>query len=382
MPEYTAVVYQTTTGRVLYDIDLTEDPTWSAVLNGVGTWQVTTPLEDAADRARCREWAERWFCSVAVLWDGQVCQAGPITENPDVSTSDGLPTLVVTGKGFWENLNQRLCHSRTWNPGSARITSSAADLTINDSLPNIARELMFQATNMTVRQGSALPLDLPTAVASDANTRTYRGYEMATFGQRLQELTQVDGGPDIYFQGYLTMVSGVRYVRHRALIGAPYLAQGGNPLLFDLGSSMAGLEVQGDNSPLITSAFVKGTGNEAGQLYGYATSAGLIGNGWPMLDYVDSSHGSAQVQSTLDSWALADVAQFGRKLEQWKPRIMLSSEPKIGTYIPGHFGTYVINDHPWVPDGSFTARILGYSSAGSQDDQPAMIEHQIESVPT
>ncbi len=227
MPEYTAVVYRTTDGRVLYDIDLAADPTWAVTLNGSNdSWQVSTPLTDRATATKVREWAERWFCSVAIIWDSVVCQAGPITQNPDVGTSGDMPVAIVTGKGFWENLNQRVMHNKTWDPATG-ITSATADLTITDSLPNIAREIVNQATSWTVRLGSALPVDLPTAVASDSNTRTFHGYESASAGQRLQELTQVEVGPDVYFRPYLVTTAGVRYVRHQMLIGVPNLVQGG-----------------------------------------------------------------------------------------------------------------------------------------------------------
>lgn len=380
MPEYTAVAYQTTTGRVMYDIDLAADPTWSAALNGNNEgWQVSMPLTDRAAANKARECSERWYASVAVFWDGQGCQGGPVTQNPDMGFINDMPVAVITGKGFWENLNQRTMHNKTWDPATG-ITSSTADLTITDSLPNIAREIVNQATSWTVRPGSALPVDLPTAVASDSNTRTYHGYETASAGQRLQELTQVENGPDVLFQPYLTTIAGQRYVRHRMMIGAPYLSQAGQPPKWDLGSSMANLNVAGDSSPLITTSFVKGTGNEAGQLYGYATSTDLIGKGWPALDFVDSSHTSASVQSTLDSWARANVAQYARKLEQWKPVILLDDDPHWGTYMPGHFGSYVVNDHPWVPDGTYTSRILGVASAGTSIDDVPQIEHQIEAV--
>lgn len=380
MPEYTAVAYQTTTGRVMYDIDLAADPSWSIALNGSNeSWQVSMPLTDRAAANKARECSERWYTSVAIFWDGQGCQGGPVTQNPDMGFINDMPVAVITGKGFWENLNQRLMHSKTWDPATG-ITSSTADLTITDSLPNIAREIVNQATSWTVRPGSALPVDLPTAVASDSNMLTYHGYETASAGQRLQELTQVENGPDVLFQPYLTTIAGQRYVRHRMMIGTPYLSQAGQPPKWDLGSSMTNLNVAGDSSPLITTSFVKGTGNEAGQLYGYATSADLISKGWPALDFVDSSHTSASVQSTLDSWARANIAQYARKLEQWKPVILLDDDPHWGTYNPGHFGSYVVNDHPWVPDGTYTSRILGVASAGTSIDDVPQIEHQIEAV--
>jgi hypothetical protein len=163
------------------------------------------------------------------------------------------------------------------------------------------------------------------------------------------------------------------------LIGIPYLVQSGTALLFDLGGSCTDIVVSADSSPLATSAFVKGAGNEAGQLYGYAASAALPNLGWPLLDFVDSAHSSASETTTLNSWAQADITQFGRKLEQWKPRILLDAVPKVGTYIPGHFASYAVTDHAWIPDGTYTSRILGMSSAGG-DDEPAMVEHQIEAV--
>jgi hypothetical protein len=116
-------------------------------------------------------------------------------------------------------------------------------------------------------------------------------------------------------------------------------------------------------------------------LYCYATSPDLIAKGWPLLDFVDSAHTSASDTTTLNSWARANVAQFGRKMEQWKPKILLDSEPRFGTYVPGHFGSYVVNDHPWVPDGMYTSRILGVSSAGTGVDGVPLIEHQIEAIP-
>lgn len=383
MSEYTAVVYKTVSGQVLYDIDLAASPSWSVALNGWDDhWQISTPLTDRATATKVREWAERWLCSVAILWDDIVCQAGPITQNPEFGFINDQPVLTVTGKGMWENLNQRVLHDRNWNPATAAITDSTADLSVTNSLGNIAITIVFHGITMVNRAGSALPLDVAALdLAGGTNVRNYRGFETASVGQRLQELTQVENGPDIYFQPYLTTVGGVRFIRHQMMVGTPYLLQGGDPPKFDLGSSMIDLGVVGDSSPMVTTSFVKGTGNETGQLFGYATSPDLINKGWPLLDYVDSSHSSASDPTTLSSWARANVAQFGRKLEQWKPRIVLDSEPRFGTYIPGHFGSYVVNDHPWVPDGTYTSRILGIASATLSEDEVPTIEHQIEAIP-
>jgi hypothetical protein len=282
----------------------------------------------------------------------------------------------VSGKGFWELLNRRVLHNRGWNPATKRITDTSADLTLNDSLPNIASSIVDHATSMTYRPGSALPVDLPTPAATGSNTRTYHGYEMAMAGQRLQELTQDANGPDVLFQPYLTVVGGLRYVRHRMLIGNPYLTQRGVPLLFDYRSTLKELTIAGDGSDQANAAFVKGTGNEAGQLYGYIADTSLITAGWPMLDMVDSNHTSASDQTTLDGWASGDVAVANSRPEQWQAAVLADSDPRWGSYLPGHFADYSVKNHHWLPNGKYSYRILGVSNAPERDK----VLHHLQAV--
>ncbi len=375
---YTALAYDTVTGRVLFDLELTKDPEWSARINDVGGWKITVPLHGAARAAKVREWCVPWRFSVAIVRGrgvptDAVCQAGPILP---YAPDDDAPVHTVSGKGFWENLNRRLCHSRGWNPAAARITDASADLTINDSLPNIARGIADHATSMTYRPGSALPLDLPTPTPAGTNTRTYHGYEMAFAGQRLQELTQVDGGPDVLFQPYLTVIGGFRFIRHRMLIGNPWLTQPGVPLLFDYRSNLVKLTIAGDGSDQANTAFVKGTGNEAGQLYGYSSDNSLVSAGWPMLDMVDSGHTSASDQTTLDSWASADVALYNSQPEQWQATVLADAEPRLGSYLPGHFADYSVKNHHWLKNGKYSYRILGVSNGPERDK----VLHQLQAV--
>ncbi|WP_328448998.1 hypothetical protein [Amycolatopsis sp. NBC_00438] len=375
---YTALAYDTVTGRVLFELDLSAEPEWSSRINDVGGWKITVPLEGGAKTARVREWCVPWRFSVAIVRGrgapaDVVCQAGPII--PYAPAAD-KPEHTVSGKGFWELLNRRVLHNLAWNPAAARITDASADVYTTDSLPNIARGIVYHATSMTYRPGSALPVDLPTPAAAGTNFRRYYGYEMAMVGQRLQELTQVDGGPDVLFQPYLTVVGGLRYIRHRMLIGDPYLVQPGVPLLFDYRSSLVRLDIAGDGSDQANTAFVKGTGNEAGQLYGYATATALTTAGWPMLDMVDSGHTSASDQSTLDGWATADVALYNSQPEQWQATVLADAEPRLGSYLPGHFADYSVKNHHWLKNGKYSYRILGVSNGPERDK----VLHQLQAV--
>ncbi|MEC3974731.1 hypothetical protein QMK34_05465 [Amycolatopsis sp. H20-H5] len=374
--EYTAVVYSTTSGRVLYDIDLAGDPDWSAKINEEGDWSVPIPLRGGESTVRLHEWIIPYRYSVAIILGSTVCQAGPILPY-DPSSNES--TIAVKGKGFWELMNRRVLHNRLWDPSSKRITDSSADITFTDLLANIARQIVEQSTLWAFRPGSALPLDLPPYIAGGGpNVRTYHGYEMASAGQRLKELTQVDGGPDVYFQPYMTTVGGTRFVRHRMLIGQPFLVQPGVPLLFDYRSSLVSLGIQGGGTTPAITAFVKGTGNEAGQLYGYATATALTDAGWPALDMVDTNHTDAALQPTLDGWAAADVARYGVQPELWQATVKASYDPDISTYIPGHFANYSVKNHHWLPDGIYNWRIVGLSHSGSSDRNT--VDHQLQAA--
>lgn len=376
--EYTALAYDTRTGRVLYDLDLAAEPDWSARVNDPGGWKITVPLEGGAKTAKVREWCVPWRFSVAVVRGRGVVgdpvpQAGPIVAYaPDAEK----PVHTVSGKGFWELLNRRVLHARTWNPATARITDVSADLLVNDSLPNVAVNIAYHATSMVYRAGSELPIDYAPLGPTGTNTRLYHGYEMTPAGQRLQELTQVDGGPDVVFAPYLTEVGGARYIRHRQVVGDPWLVQPGVPLLFDYQSSLERLTIAADGSSEADTAFVKGTGNEAGTLYGYATTSAPTAAGWPLLDMVDANHTSTSEQATLDGWARADVDLYSSQPEQWQATVLADKEPRFGTYLPGYFATYAVQDHHWLPDGAYTYRIVGMSNGPDRDK----VLHQLQAV--
>lgn len=368
---YSAVVYHTTTGRIFRELNLMEDPAWNMQLNAAGSdgLSVKMPLGQSDEQDNyLREWVpHRYRYSVAVLLGDQVLQAGPnVAYQPDEEPPDGgVAGVTVSCKGFWELLNRRVLHKSTWNPATTLLTSTSADVTWTDSLPNIAQLLAVECTSYANRLGSGLPLDIPAAGPVGTNTRTYHGYEMAYVGQRLQELTQVDQGPDIIFQPYLTTSGGARFIRHRMLIGNPYLIPPGNPLLFDYGSNMVKLAIAGADDDGGLTAFVKGTGNESGQLYGFAQDTALINQGWPMMDFVDSGHSSASEVSTLTGWAQADVALSRTIPEQWKATVLADASPRAGEYLPGHFVNYNVNGHHWIPDGSYVWRLLSIGRSGS-----------------
>lgn len=368
---YTVLVVSTTDGKIVSELQPVDQPTWLRQINDPGTWQVKVQLGDlgnpSTERLRALVAPGR-FC-IAIVWGTWVAQAGPIVS---YGIDDTSGTLTMTGPGLWGLFNRRLLTHPNWLPAPwTPISDTSADTNLTGTLPDIALSLVRNAVHMLYRPGSGLPVDIPANAGGGSNTRFYPGYDLVSVGQRLQELTQVENGPDVEFAPYL---KGDGTLRWNLMVGNPYLIQPGSDVVFDYGSSLQSLSIDGDGSNLATSAFVKGSGNERTQLSAYATSTTLTDAGWPMIDYVDSSHSSATEQATLNGWAKADLALYGKATEQWHGIVRANSEPRLGTYWPGSFGKYNVIGHPWILDGQYQVRILGLANGRSAGEVTHVLE--------
>jgi hypothetical protein len=372
---YTALVYSSTSGRVVgsAELPINAPPTWARQINASTANQITMPLQSQGwAPGVLRSLMIPWRFSIAVLWGDYVCNAGPITAYP---VDDAGGTVQVSFGGFWSLLNRRNLHHPAYDPATTLITDPSADVTITGQLWDIAAAIVRNAVTMTGRPGSALPVDIPADSGTGTNTRTYNGFDLAPCGQRLQELTQVGGGPDVDFAPYLLNVPGSgRFIRHRMAIGKPYITQLGAPVAFDYKSTIQGLPLDADGSTVATAAWVKGAGNSQTQLSGYANNPGLITNGWPLLDYVDSNHSSESSQDVLNAYATADIGLYGKSTETWKPLIRIDGVSPLGSYDPGYFATYNVIGHPWIPDGLYSVRIIGLANGSD----PNTVTHALD----
>jgi hypothetical protein len=368
---YTAYAYSTTSGRIVgpSELPIVEAPTWTRQINNGGVWSVKLMLGATWTKEQLRSIAAPFRFSVAIFWGDYCVQAGPLTAYP---VDDGAGNVVFSGGGLWSLFNRRALHNQAFNPASFPITDPSADQTLTGELWDIAAAVIRNSTSWTNRAGSALPIDIPAASGGGTATRTYFGYDLASCGQRLQELTQVDGGPDVDFAPYRPQDTNT--IRHRMAVGKPNIVQTGSPVMFDYGSTLQKLPINGDGSNIATTAWVKGAGNERGQLTGTATASTLTDNGWPALDYVDGNHTSATDLATLTGWAVADLALYGRSVESWPAVVRTDGPSPLGSYDPGYFATYNVNGHPWQPDGQYNVRILGMGNG----PEPNTIVHLLD----
>ncbi|PKW15917.1 hypothetical protein [Saccharopolyspora spinosa] len=372
MSDWRVMVAETVTGTVMADVTPRDVPSFSRKLTDKGSWTVNVVPDDPANATLdFHAFTDAGRFSWIVLYGTVVVQAGPTwTYSFDESTR----TLSVSGTGIQGLFARRVLR----NPlGHTAIVDPSEDLMISDkTLRGIAREIV--AANLA-QPGYGLPLDLPAPEHGDA-TRNYFAYDLATVWDRLDELTKVQGGPELDFFPYL--VPGENKVRWQLLIGAPLLGDQNSAAVWDSGAALTGidLDVNGSASPC-TRVWAKGSGSDRALLTGFAEDAALVGLGFPPTDYVDGDHTSVIEQATLESYARADLAAFSRPTETWSCVVRIDGTntsrfevtPALGNWSLGDAPMLGVSGHPWISDGHYRRRILGY---GNNDASSIKIDLQ------
>lgn len=362
MGTWRVMVAETVTGNILADVTPRDLPAFSRALTDKGSWTVNVLPEDPANRnLDFHSYTDAGRFSWLIMCDEFVAQAGPVFT---YQFDDNTRNLSVSGTGIQGLFDRRVLRNPS---GTTDIVHVSNDLTLNNfSLRGIAREVVI-ATLAQV--GYGLPIDVP-AAESGANTRTYFGYDLATSWDRLVELSKVINGPELDFKPYI-LASGNK-IRWNLTIGAPKLGDQESLAVWDYGGALSqiDIDVNGAASPC-TTAWVKGSGTERTMISGYATDPSLITLGYPPTDFVDNDHTSVIQQSTLTSYATGNLAKFQAPTESWKCSVRIDGtttrgvevSPRLGTWTLGDAPVFGISGHPWVSDGQYRRRILGYSSA-------------------
>lgn len=360
--DWRVMVADTVTGVIMADVVPRDMPSFSRNLTDKGTWTVNVMPDDPGNASLdLHALTDAGRFSWIVLHDDFITQAGPVwTYQFDENTRN----LSVSGTGIQGIFDRRVLR----NPSGpvTDIADAGNDLNFNGvTLRLIAREIV---TANLAQTGYGLPIDGLPSADPGSHDRTYRGYDVAKVWDRLDELSKVINGPELDFRPYLVAGNQIRW---EMLIGNPTLGDQNSLAVWDYGGALGqiDIDVNGSASPC-TRVWVKGSGSENTTVFGFAESTTLIGLGFPPTDFVDVDHSGVTVQATATGYAQADLVTFGAPVETWKCSARIDGatssgvavSPALGLWALGDAPTFGVSGHPWLPDGQYRRRILGYDS--------------------
>lgn len=350
---WTCYVFQVTTGQIMTEIPLNSEPQYIRCMNAPGSVQVTMPIGGTGvSAARMRSYVGGMKFGLALSWgpapNGFVMQAGPIVSHQFDDTEGSNSTLTITAGSLWSYLNRLLQVNHSWATGKP-ITDASADTSYAGSYHDIA---ILTLQNVLANQ--SLPLTLPAFDFLGGQTATYYGYDLAMVGDRLTQLVQLQNAPEIDFYPKFTDASHVGW---SALIGTPLVPSYG-VATFDYGNGLSSVKTDSSAANLTNYTWAKGNGTERGLLYGEASLVQSISQGWPRLDFVDTSNTSETITANLNNLSLADLALYYAPVEMWTATVRADQYPIFGSYTPGSYITMNLQNHPWIPNGQYVQRLI------------------------
>ncbi len=274
--------------------------------------------------------------------------------SPDVLAGASNPALDMTFTGFdLGTIGSKMCQAMLAWPGSPSV-------------------FLF-------------PDDIP-----GGRTRTYPASALKNGSDALSELSQVENGPDIFFE--------TRWRPDRLGIEVLYRAgTESEPRLFSPEvhrldhsveqSAISGLKVDSSGESLGSQSWVSGGRNVNQAIVRRGFDPTLLTEGFALFDIVDSTHTDASDISTLDGYAAEAVRKGSSPTEFWTFDLRTDTPPLPGEYSKGDFVDILMpsakpgQSKPYVPGSStpYRRRIAGIASKNAQNDSVTITAYEVNS---
>jgi len=347
---------------------------WSAGVNDAGSMSCTVSLRNpAVARLGLFNAAAVGKAFLAVADGDTILQAGPIWDH-DWNRDSGKLTLRGAGllsyfdhRAVLPVLSGRLPTDATTNTQYWAVDDGVVSGVVNAtdtrrSLQGIIVGLLTQALSWP---SGNVPLTLPSIIAGTSQ-RAYRGSDVASVLERVRELTQVVGGPEIRLTPqWLSDKTGISWV---AEIGTPTvpLISSLQRAVFYVGndkSSVTNLTVSVNGLKMGSQAFASGGRSTDKALVSVSTDPMLTAAGYPLLDLVDSSRSTVQILATLQTYSDELVGRGKLPTQVWKFTHNLSVQPFLSAFRAGDFAEVRVISDLYLPSKTepYIMRITGRS---------------------
>lgn len=356
------IVAQLVGGKRIVDVPFLGG-SFDDTLNGIGSLQVTVPLydKDAAELG-LRTGAAPARSFMGLLINDRFQQLGPIWNH---QYSKNKKLLKITAANTWSYWNYR---------AMLALNADSTPLLLADGSPNPATNFAVSGLDlgtigkravqmMNDRPGQSLPMFYE-ADRAGTNERNILGADLKYGGPFLSDLSNVENGPDIRFDGRWNAArDGVEVLMRTGTAAEPRIFQT-QIHKWDTTvpeSSIRNVEVDVDGQSMADVAWTTGGRTNDVVLIDRQYNPRLRDQGYPRLDYVDTTHSSVVRLDTLASYGRETLRRnsVGRSFISFEVRA--DSVPLVGEYQVGDYCDVKIEGDPYLPDATYRRRIVGIS---------------------
>lgn len=347
MTEWVFYVAEVTTGQIVADLPLATF-TGGRSLTG-GSMSATLPVAHLPVDLRRQyvDFTAPGRYSVIAERDGVVAGEWVIWKR---SRSNDEKPLTLTGNEVVSLLDRRVMGGWTWT-GVEQL--------------EIARQLVVEgfagAGDPLTRPGGVLVTVPAITPSGQLRDRTYKQLD-GTIGQRLKELSEVQGGFDYLIDTTRTgqlVTRTARFHYPRAGIDLPYVFESGSAG-YPQGNVTA-ITLSEDGTTLASKAHAIGSTSGDVALVGGFQDLALVTAGWPYLERTQT-WSDVTVQATIDSYAHS-LWQDSQSAEQpITLSVLADAFPTCGDYALGDRLAFRIEPSGNFPDGyTGTIRVIGWT---------------------
>lgn len=392
---WSAAIFDTATGRIAQPIDI-PSLSWALTVSGCSArttrdeggeglgestgsglslpW-TAVPGSDRSEKCRAIASYRR---GIALMWDGAPVVAGAIGERTDTASDASFSLLSPM-----ELLASRYLATEG-RFGAAKGSKTRDEISYKGlSLRAIAADIVRRCTDL--KPGGYLPIDLPFLDESGSHQRTYHGWNVANNAAQklLDEISSVDGGPDIQFRPYLADESHLRWRMEAGSDQEPAL-KGGSPTptvrCVQGGSGGSAYNVTVAWQGPVMRVYGTGDGQDAGTLCHLSQDLGLSTSAdpWPLMEATasDSDWSTADLVRRHADAALYDLsaplAQLSCSVQAADP----ANPVRPGQVWPGQRVDLELGGFPSLPDGVYALRLM--EMAGSLGGEVTLTFDPIE----
>lgn len=296
---------------------------------------------------------------VAAMDGADVVHAGyVVSATPD----PGSGTVDVSAGDGWTIFRKRLVLNRalasSWADGTVVIDEDNPPgdwvLHLSGTYSDIARGLVAEAMAW-----GELPYELPPVDGGSDHERTYNSWDFATVAERLGDLADLDGGPEIRFDPSVDEAWRLSFALRAAdeVVDSRWRWNACVP-----GQSVSLSAIDSDGSGMCSQAYFIGGGEDDSNLMTRATSDALTSAGWPLLQIANTEHSSVSVLATLQSYAAAEVAAGDSVQETFGLRV-----PATLRVRPGDWADVRLPENAWDGGGPAELKVVDVSGDASSD---------------